>query len=329
MNYIEFLQKLSDIYKNLENLHSSSPEDLEVTTKKLFEEISGPEIKNFYILHTDRIIKEKFPYFEDELKALRKEYDISFYEFSISGFACLIIFWIWNNKINLTEKEIYKLIEAILIGTFGYRIIDIQHDLNKNIQYLFYIGRYLIQIHQTLILDIFKDELTKDVMNKYIEKYSVAEFLEKKNKWVGCPFSWDNPEILGYKAAPFFYILELLAIKANRSKEFILNIEKGSIAFAAAMQMMDDTADSKTDLQNGIESLALSGFYKIYGTKKQITDSLIENFLDSERSIKIVKTTDKLFDIARDCFSENDDLIFSLGLEFYYDKFSKGVIILN
>jgi hypothetical protein len=166
-------------------------------------------------------------------------------------------------------------------------------------------------------------------MNKYIEKYTIAEYLEKKNKWIECPFSWDEPLVLGYKAAPFFYILELLAGKLNKDENYIENIERGFIAFSAAIQMMDDVSDAKDDLQNGVESLSLSGFFKKYGPEVMITEKLIEDYITPERTMLIFKTTEKLFDIARECFTENNDLIFALSIESYNQRFHKGIVIIN
>jgi len=328
MNYKEFLQSLFKIFNDLNNKNFDDSNDFESIREHIFDEISGPQIRDFYLNRIDQIIDERFPFFAKDLMELRKDDDISQYEFSISGFTCIIIFWIWENRIDINDEEIYKLIEAILLGTFGYRIIDIQHDLNKNNQHLLYLGKYLIQVHQTLILEIFKDPKINEVMNKYIEKYTIAEYLEKKNKWIGCPFSWEDPAILGYKAAPFFYILELLARKQGKDEKYINNVEKGFIAFAAAIQMMDDVGDAKTDLQNGIESLVMKGFLKEYGSA-EITEKLVENYLDDERTMLIFKTTEKLFDVARDSFTENNDLIFLLNLESYNERFHKGITIIN
>lgn len=329
MNYKDFLSKLFYSFQKLEEKNFNDSDDFDAIRQEIFDEISGPEIRDFYLQEIDRIISKRFSFFSKDLQELRKDNDVTQYEFSISGFTCLIIYWIWQNKINLSDEELYKLIESILLGTLGYRIIDIQHDLNKNNQHLFYIGRYLIQIHQSIILEIFKDPKANDIMNKYIEKYTIAEYLEKKNKWIGCPFSWEEPLNLGYKAAPFFYILELLGRKLNKDEKYLVNIEKGFIAFSAAIQMMDDVSDAKDDLQNGIESLSLSGFFKKYGPGVNISEKLIEDFITPERTMLIFKTTEKLFDIARDCFSENNDLIFALSIESYNQRFYKGIVITN
>jgi hypothetical protein len=187
----------------------------------------------------------------------------------------------------------------------------------------------IIQVHQSALLKIFNQPGSAGIMNKYIEQYTIAEFMEKKNKWIGCPFSFDDPLILGYKAAPFFYILEFLSRRQGRSQEYIENTAKGFLAFAAAIQMMDDVSDAKDDLQNGVESLALSGFYEKYGTENKIEDYMVEQFIDRDRTMKIFNTTDKLFDIARECFSANNDFIFSLSVESYNEKFHNGIVIIN
>lgn len=329
MIYREFLDRLFHSFQTLEEKTFEGSSDFDLLRNEVFNEIAGPKIREFFLEQIDKIIDEKFSFYKKDFKKLRKDREVSQYEFSISGYTCLIIYWMWQNKLKVSEEEIYKLIEAILIGMLGYRIIDLQHDQNKNSQHIFYLGRYLIQIHQSIILEIFNDPDANIIINKHIEKYTIVEYLEKKNKWVGCPFSWDKPEMLGYKAAPFFYILELISRKLNKGEEYTANIERGFVALAAAVQMMDDVSDALDDLQNGTESLSMSGFYNQYGAETKITRKLIDDFLTPERTMLIFNTTEKLFDIARKTFTENNDLMFALSIESFNERFHKGVQVIN
>jgi hypothetical protein len=87
--------------------------------------------------------------------------------------------------------------------------------------------------------------------------------------------------------------------------------------------MADDFMDAVKDLNNGTETLLLSGFYKANGNEKEITIELVDRFLDDEKVLKFYDTTQKFYDSAREIFKADD--ILSLFLELQNFRFNKMI----
>lgn len=322
----EYISKLHRAFEVVESkiYHTSldgSDESFDNLDNTIFNDLSVNDLIQVYRKEMDQISELKFPVFKNELKRLRNIPQIMHYENGISVFICFIVYWIWHNRLNLPEGDITKIIESKYFGTLGYRLIDVRHDSKLLGPEVVYLGNYLIHYHEQLLTEVFGIKESPAIINKYFLMYSEAEYFEKKNAWTNCPFSWDKPEKLGYKGAPFFSTIELLFKYSGMGEEKISELINALITFTGIMQMMDDIADAKEDLSNGTESLALSGFYKKYG--KDIIDENISEFLTQERIMKFYNTTQNMFDYSRKIFTSYNDDIFLLCLEIYNYRFNK------
>lgn len=259
--------------------------------------------------------------YKDELKSLPNYFD------SVGGFTMSLIFWIEYNKVKISREELYKISEAMLIGSMGYRLIDFHNDEGLLGKESAIIGNYFIHSYEEILLDIFIDEEeTFKILSKNVRLYSEVEFLEKRNRWKTCPFSWDEPEKIGYKSSPMYSVFELLLRKAEKSEKEIESLFNGVLYFSAVMQMLDDFSDIEEDLANGSETLIMSGFYEKFGVDVKISQELIQNFLNEERITKFYTTIQSLFDKARNIFTENEDDIMLLSVEIQNYNFNSHLV---
>jgi len=327
MIYKKFISELYqtfeqiDIYKLFREFHNQP----ELVAEKILKEISGEKAKKMFREEIDYIIENELKDFENVLSILRKREEIIYYERSIAALSCVLVFWMWDKKIKLPDESLSRIIESILLGTLGYRIIDMYDDSGMMGSEVIYVGNYLIHLHEKIVIEVFGAEDSLEVVNKYFKLYAEVEFAEKKNRWIGCPFSWEDPLKLGYKAAPFFSIMESLGKLNGMTETQLKNLQTGMTAFAAVLQMLDDISDAKDDLSNGIESLVMSGFYKAHPRGTVITEVLVEEFLNQEGLLKFYETTDNLFSISRNCFKENKDDLLLLCTELYNLNFNKNI----
>ncbi len=317
MNYGDYCLKLyksfidSDSEKYSLSLDSKSFSLVDLVSKKFSDE----QIKEQYSKETKSIITDRLSAlnieneYKDELK------NLSYYFDSVGRFTMVLIFWFEYNKVKLSKEELYKISEAMLIGSMGYRLIDIHNDEGLLGKESSIIGNYFIHNYEEILLDIFKDPETFKIISKNVGSYSEVEFLEKRNRWKTCPFNWETPEVIGLKISPMYSIFELVLRLTKKDEKEIDSLLKGLVYFSAAIQMLDDFTDIKEDLANGIETIVMSGFFKKFGTDIKITQELIKSFLKEERTLRFYNTTQSLFDQARKIFIENEDDIMLLSVE--------------
>ena len=318
MNYVDYCLKL---YKSLNN-SSSENYSLSSDVKPLSlidlisNSYSSDKLREQYYREVRSLIENRLSLikveneYKDELKKL------SYYFNLVGSYTMSLIFWIEHNKVKLPKHKLDKISEALLIGSAGYRLLDIHNDEGLLGKESAIIGNYFIHNYEEILLDIFIDkEETFRILSRNVRLYSEVEFLEKRNRWKTCPFSWDEPEKIGFKSSPVYSVFELLFRKAGKKEEEIKSLFKGILYFTAALQMQDDFTDIEEDLTNGIETIVMSGFYEKFGIDVKISQELIQNFLNEERISKFYNTTQSLFDKARKIFTENEDDIMLLSVE--------------
>ena len=318
MNYVDYCLKL---YKSLNN-SSSENYSLSSDVKPLSlidlisNSYSSDKLREQYYREVRSLIENRLSLikveneYKDELKKL------SYYFNLVGSYTMSLIFWIEHNKVKLPKHKLDKISEALLIGSAGYRLLDIHNDEGLLGKESAIIGNYFIHDYEEILLDIFIDkEETFRILSRNVRLYSEVEFLEKRNRWKTCPFSWDEPEKIGFKSSPVYSVFELLFRKAGKKEEEIESLFKGILYFTAALQMQDDFTDIEEDLTNGIETIVMSGFYEKFGIDVKISQELIQNFLNEERISKFYNTTQSLFDKARKIFTENEDDIMLLSVE--------------
>ncbi len=317
MNYVDYCLKLykSLIASDSENYSLSSDAKPISWIDLISKNYSSDQLRGQYNKEVGKLIDSRLSLLKIENKYKDELKNLSYYFDSVGGFTMSLIFWIEYNKIKLSREELYKISEAMLVGSIGYRLIDIHNDEGLLGKESSIIGNYFIHNYEEILLDIFKDPETFKIISKNVGSYSEVEFLEKRNRWKTCPFNWETPEVIGLKISPMYSIFELVLRLTKKDEKEIDSLLKGLVYFSAAIQMLDDFTDIKEDLANGIETIVMSGFFKKFGTDIKITQDLIKSFLKEERTLRFYNTTQSLFDQARKIFVENEDDIMLLSVE--------------
>ncbi len=323
MKFVKNVLELYDllIEQNSDLVESSS---LSGYLKLIDKNLYSAKLKESFKIDMQSILYERLKFCSDDIEYLRKLKEISWYEDSMAVYSTIIIFWSKYNKAGLTNEQLSKLSEATFTGVIGYKLIDIHNDENKLGKEAAIIGSYLIHLFEEILLGIFPSGSTIKVINKYVGMYTQVEFLEKRNRWNECPFSWNEPEKIGWKAAPLFSIFELLFRNVEINEDEIALKINGLVFASSALQMADDFMDAVKDLNNGTETLLLSGFYKTNGNEKEITIELVDRFLDDEKVLRFYDTTQKFYDDARNIYHDSDDIL-SLFLELQNYRFNKSI----
>ena len=215
------------------------------------------------------------------------------------------------------RKSLQKFIDSLFLGTFGYKMLDISFD-NKNYHSeVSLVGFYSIRLAEQLLTEVLGLENTSEPIAKYFSMYFETELFEKRNRWKGCPFSWDEVEKLGNKSAPIYTIYESLFKYTGYSYKKIREINASLQYVSAVIQLIDDLADARQDLSNGYETLVMSGYYKTFGINSEITDERINQTLSQERLKMIYITGQNLLDKARKLFEKNDEFVIQLNVELF------------
>ncbi len=292
--------------------------------KLIDDNLYSQNLRTYFKEDMSSVIDSKLSFCKKDIEYIRKLKEVSWYEDSMAVYSTIIIFWAKYNNAGLSKEQLSRLSEATFTGVIGYKLIDIHNDENKLGKEAAIIGSYLIHLFEEILLEIFPSGNTIKIINKYVGMYTEVEFLEKRNIWKVCPFSWKEPEKIGWKAAPLFSIFELLFRSAEIDQNDIKQKVKGLIFASSALQMADDLMDAAKDLSNGIETLVMSGFYKTYGEEKQITQDMVEEFLNDEKILRFYDTAQKFYDDARNIYNDSDDIL-SLFLELQNYRFNKSI----
>jgi hypothetical protein len=220
-----------------------------------------------------------------------------FYEKVLPRFISSFLFWIWEEQVPLTGSDQAGIVEAMLQGIIGYRLIDLHLDGETIGPEAVVLGNHLVRAHEGRLATIFGERTVGPILNKYAEEFARVEFLEKSHRGKPCPFSWEEPCQIGWKVAPLTAVLHLIMDRAGKS---VCHIEAASIAMTrilAALQMMDDWQDAFSDLANGTETLAASGFHS-WNKSSEISESRVLEFLDRSKMKRYVAGTLDLLNTA-------------------------------
>lgn len=319
MNFVEYC---TEIYDSLLQLKYNEVEPDFLFITRIGKSFSNNDFYIQYRKEVDELIDNRLRRFSDDLNLMRELKSITYYEKSIALFTCFLICWIYHNEVEFTSEELSKLSELLYIGTIGYRLFDVHYDQNILGKEAAILGNYMLHLFDQEALELFNDKNTLSILNYHLANYTEAEFLEKRNVWKSCPFKWDELELYVQKTAPLFSILELLFRKSNLSEVKITNLMKGFVHASIANQLMDDFVDAEEDLNSGIESLIMSGYFKKYGTDNKAALDKVENFLTEKKIQFFYNKVQSLFDQARILFTDNDDDILLLYTEILNMKFN-------
>ena len=233
------------------------------------------------------------------------------------------LFWIWHNKIEISEEKLELITRPIYLGSVGYMILDRFTDKKEFGKEYIFLSSEIIRIAEELFGQIFNKVDTRRIFNKYFSQFAKIEYLEKSNLWKNCPFTWENCWHLGYKASPSFSIYEILFIDLGISSRKINDLILGLTYMSAGIQLMDDLADAKDDLENGIETLVMKGFYSQFGGSNKINQKIVTEYLTDERVGKIYSKGNELFDLSSNLFEKHNDEILILYNEIQRYRFNE------
>ncbi len=194
-------------------------------------------------------------------------------------------------------------------------MIDFQNDNRNSNPELSFVGLYSIKIAEQMLEKILGAKITNSVFIKYAKMYTEIEYREKKNRWKSSIFSWDNPKELGLKASPTYIVYESLFRYAGFEEKKINDLLEGLIYFSSALQLIDDLADAKQDLENGYETLVMQNYYNTFNFSADVSEEKINQILSQERLKLVYKTGQELFNKARKLIEKHDEPILQLLVE--------------
>ena len=312
ISQIEFIPDINDNGISLKN-----------ALNKISAITSSEELDNIYISECNYLIKSELSSYAKDIDEFIEQRNIFSYHKSMSFYTLIYFFWIWNHEFDLSSSQLGSLQNAIYLDAMGYKMLDEATDNEKGRGELVYLGLNAIRKAERILQETFPNSDVLGIIDKYQRILSEFEYKEKKHRWSNCPVNWDEASKLGYKAAPLYSVFEIIAANFGLSTNVMDKLVQGMIYTTAAMQIMDDYGDSFEDLNNGIESLVMSGFYSKFGNNSTVLKSKIDEFLDQARLKKIFVTATALFENARTIFNENNDDILGLFNEIQNYRFFK------
>lgn len=323
MNFIDYSYNLfknfseTDFYSD--NINSEN--SLRFAIGKIAKPFSSEDFNNSYLHECEHLIKTELEYYFDDIKFLLEQRNIFNYHNSMSFYTLIYLFWIWNNDFKLDRSDLAQFIKAVYLEALGYKMLDEATDKIDGGRELVYLGLNSISIAEFILSEVFPNSNVPEIIKRHTHKLSQFEYSEKKNRWGNCPIKWDEANKLGFKASPLFSVFEIISsnykFDANKINKLIVGMTKTT----AAMQIMDDFADVEEDLNNGIETLVMSGYYSKYGKDTEGMKSNINDFLNQDRLMKIYITARDLFNEAREIFKSEEDDILGLFNEIQNYKF--------
>lgn len=279
-------------------------------------------LRQSYSEDISNTVNTYLPFFKKDLQKFLQLKEVTYYGKNIPLRTLLLLMWIWEKELKISDHLLQKFVDSLFLGTFGYKMIDFSFDNIKLNSQLSLVGYYSIRLAENLLVDVFGHNNANDALTKYFYMYLKTELLEKRNRWKQCPFSWNKAEDLGNKGAPIYAIHETLFRYAGFDSVKIDELISALVYISAAIQLIDDLADAKEDLSNGIETLVMKDFYKTFGVKTDISDEKINFILNQERLKLIYKTGQELFDKARIMLEKHDEYIILLSAEMWNFNFT-------
>ena len=237
-----------------------------------------------------------------------------FYEKGIPSYVSICLFWLWENRVAMTDEDLTAIVQAVLEGNIGYRLIDLHLDDQTIGPEGVVLGNCLVRAHEDRLATVFGDEIARPILKKYADMYAEVEFLEKSHRWKACPFSWNNAERLGWKGAPLVAVLHLMMQGAARPARHAEASASAMLRVLAAHQLIDDWHDAFSDLAKGTETLVAAGFFN-WNEEQPVTKSRVQEFLDQPRMRPYITQVLALLDSAIRDLDAIDEPILALQAE--------------
>jgi len=182
------------------------------------------------------------------------------YHRSFTFWFSFYVSWIWIQLgKRLDASTLHRVLNVWVLGTIGYRLLDLFLDEGKGSQSEAIAGLWLIDAHEAELRKLFGDsENTTDCIRESKTEWFAAELREKTQQGSRCPISPDDLTDLATKAAPIFALFRLALSKysdpglATEYKALIYKL-------IAVTQILDDLADLEDDLSHGFFTLPCVG----------------------------------------------------------------------
>jgi hypothetical protein len=326
MEFFDYSLKLFNQIEQTDfsNFSGSSEHPVKGIVSYLSTKITFDKFTELYRKEIDIIIDEHLPMCKDDDEQVNNLKKIYYYDGSVNTYTWMYLFWIWYNKIDISSNDLKFLLKGVFMGMMGFRLIDIYtDDEGPNKDYLF-LGNYLIRNFEQIFVDVFGSKETFDVLNYYGLKFNEVEYLEKRNLWKKCPFSWEKSNMLGYKTSPLLSLFDVIFTHFRIDKNKSDALVQGFLNVLAVNQITDDLGDAETDLAVGRETLVMQGFYEKYGTVNSWSKENIAEFLTQEKLMQIYNEIQDLTNNGIALFSKHDDLIFLIFVEMGRQVFLKN-----
>jgi len=106
MNYLDAARKVYNTFEstNFKKLLGSYSKDYDKAITKLEEKFGFNELRESYIKDVQATTANYLPFFKDELKKFLQVKEVTYYEKNIPIRTLSYLMWIWEKKIDLSEK---------------------------------------------------------------------------------------------------------------------------------------------------------------------------------------------------------------------------------
>ena len=173
----------------------------------------------------------------------------------------LIAFLLWLQINDLhSSLTIEKLFKAGVLGTIGYRVLDLflDHGLVSESEVLMGLG--LIAEQEALVLEEYgHTQENHRILYRGKYEYFKAEITEKSARYQKCPYSYENALDLGGKATMVWPLFELSLLKLGKF-EHLIKYREIFDSISATIQILDDISDLEEDIASGFYTLPTYGY---------------------------------------------------------------------
>lgn len=209
--------------------------------------------------------------------------------------------WIW---IQLGERldppTLHRVFKIWVLGTIGYRLLDLFLNEGKGSQSGAIAGLWLIDEHEAELRKLFgESDHTSACIRESKAEWFATELHEKAQRGSRCPISPNDLSDLATKAAPIFALFRL-ALSRYSDPSLATEYKDLIYKLIAVTQILDDVTDLEDDLSHGFFTLPCAG----------LEDDLAK--LSAEAGAALIRG-DKdrmrwLYGVARDLVAEAADL---------------------
>ena len=234
---------------------------------------------------------------------------------SVPSYLLFYLAWLRMREVPLERHETDQLFESGVLGTLGYRILDLHFDERGVTDQEAIMGMALIQQHEQKLLEVFGfDRLNFELIRESKQDYFVIEVREKAMRGKRSPYSFEKPIECAYKAAPIFPAFALVLARLGHVP-LIPTYKRIFYSIAATVQILDDLTDLKDDLACRQFTLPTSGLEECLGQMSP-ADGAETIYGDTARRAQLHRICCDLLHDASELADSVDDSLIELVAEY-------------